>query len=160
MTIARSVSHPTNSRNEPTINFLKWIYLDVEPQFLRSYHERIKFIRNDKREGLIRSRNIGAKLAVGHFLVFLDSHCEVNVGWLEPLIQHAEEYQGAVVSPILDVIDWQSLQYRSGSNKLKGGFDWSLQYKWIAVPEEELESPSYRTNFAYRWAVNAVYVLK
>lgn len=123
--------------------------VDIEPQFLRSYHETIKFIRNEKREGLIRSRNIGAKLAAGHYLVFMDSHCEVNVGWLEPLIYQAEEHQGAVVSPVLDVIDWQSLQYRSGSKKLRGGFDWSLQYKWIAIPEEELESRNYRENFAY-----------
>ncbi|XP_037027892.1 polypeptide N-acetylgalactosaminyltransferase 16-like [Bradysia coprophila] len=122
---------------------------DVEPQFLRNYHKTIKLIRNDQREGLIRSRNIGAKLAVGHYLVFLDSHCEVNVGWLEPLIHQAEEQQGVVVSPILDVIDWQSLLYRSGSNKLRGGFDWSLQYKWIAIPEEELESRSFQESFAY-----------
>lgn len=89
-------------------------------------------------------------MANGHYLVFLDSHCEVNVGWLEPLMHKAEEYKGVVVSPILDVIEFSTLRYRSGSTKLKGGFDWSLQYKWIAVPEEELESRSYQENLSYR----------
>lgn len=107
-------------------------------------------IRNGKREGLIRSRNIAAKLARGHYLVFLDSHCEVNVGWLEPLMHRVEEFKGSVVSPILDVIDWKSLQYRSGSTRLKGGFDWSLQFKWIAVSEEELESRSFKENLLFR----------
>ena len=133
-----------------TMNTKKNQQLDIEPQFLRNYHEKIKVIRNEKREGLIRSRNIGAKQAVGHYLVFLDSHCEVNIGWLEPLMYKAEEFKGAVVSPILDVIDWKSLQYRSGSTKLKGGFDWSLQYKWIAVSEEELRSRSYRESLGYK----------
>lgn len=39
---------------------------------------KVKFYRNDKRQGLIRSRNNGAKLSVGEFLFFLDSHCEVR----------------------------------------------------------------------------------
>lgn len=39
---------------------------------------KVKFYRNDKREGLIRSRNNAAKLSVGEFLFFLDSHCEVR----------------------------------------------------------------------------------
>lgn len=106
--------------------------------------------RNIKREGLIRTRNIGARLAIGYYLVFLDSHCEVNVGWLEPLIHRVEEFRGAIVSPILDIIDWKNLQYRSGSTKLKGGFDWSLQFKWIAVPDEELENVNFQENLSYR----------
>lgn len=85
-------------------------------------------------------------------MVFLDSHCEVNAGWLEPLIHKAEDYKGAIVTPVLDVIDWKRLQYRSGSlvSRLKGGFDWHLQYKWIGVADVELESHSFQTSLAYR----------
>ncbi|XP_022213602.1 putative polypeptide N-acetylgalactosaminyltransferase 13 isoform X2 [Drosophila obscura] len=107
-------------------------------------------LRNVRRQGLIWSRNRGAEAATGHFLLFLDSHCEVNEAWLEPLLDRLALNATLAVSPLLDPIDPTTLRYSKGNELLKGGFDWSLHFHWLKrelsakeAPEQPYPSPAF-----------------
>lgn len=58
----------------------------------------VKMINTEKNEGLIRAKIFGAQHATGEVLVFLDSHCEVNERWLEPLLDRIVADRHTLVS--------------------------------------------------------------
>lgn len=76
----------------------------------------------------------------GDVLVFLDSHCEVNEMWLQPLLTPIKENPKTVVCPVIDIISADTLMY-SSSPVVRGGFNWGLHFKWDPVPLSELVGP-------------------
>ncbi|XP_055307732.1 polypeptide N-acetylgalactosaminyltransferase 1 isoform X2 [Sitodiplosis mosellana] len=99
----------------------------------------VKIVRLKHRLGLIRARLSGARLARGDVLVFLDAHCEANIGWIEPLLARIKESHKSVLVPIIDVIDAKDFHYSINGfrNFQVGGFTWNGHFDWINVPMKE-----------------------
>ncbi|XP_078057371.1 polypeptide N-acetylgalactosaminyltransferase 6-like [Mustelus asterias] len=103
----------------------------------------VKVVRQVERTGLITARLLGASVATGEVLTFLDAHCECFNGWLEPLLGRIAENCTAVVSPDITTIDLNTFEVskpvRYGRQHNRGNFDWSLSFGWEAIPSHEIE---------------------
>ncbi|CAH2224570.1 polypeptide N-acetylgalactosaminyltransferase 6 [Pelobates cultripes] len=101
----------------------------------------VKVLRQVERKGLITARLLGASVALGEVLTFLDAHCECFYGWLEPLLSRIVEDQTAVVSPDITAIDNNNFAFYKPIQDVKsyfrGNFDWSLKFGWEHIPEHE-----------------------
>ncbi|KAK1343050.1 hypothetical protein QTO34_015822, partial [Cnephaeus nilssonii] len=98
---------------------------------------KVRIVRTKKREGLIRTRLLGASMARGEVLTFLDSHCEVNVNWLPPLLNQIALNHKTIVCPMIDVIDHNHFGYEAqAGDAMRGAFDWEMYYKRIPIPPE------------------------
>lgn len=49
-------------------------------------------------------------------LIFLDAHCEATESWIEPLLARIEEDHTAVLVPIIDVIEANTLGYSTNGD--------------------------------------------
>ncbi|KAM6977961.1 polypeptide N-acetylgalactosaminyltransferase 6 [Aplochiton taeniatus] len=110
---------------------------------LDDYVRQLKIVhvlRQAERKGLITARLLGASVAKGKVLTFLDAHCECFHGWLEPLLARIVEEPTAVVSPDITTIDLNSFQFNKPVTTARahnrGNFDWSLTFGWEAIPEQ------------------------
>ena len=74
-------------------------------------------------------------------LLFLDSHCEVGVDWLEPLLSRVKADRRNVVVPIIDIINPDTFTYDAAS-VVKGGFNWGMHFKWSSMPKSYFQDPS------------------
>ena len=104
------------------------------------YRGRVRLIRNEEREGLIRSRNNGAVAARGDVVIFLDAHCEVNENWLPPLLAPIHADRRTLAVPVIDGINWDDFGinpvYARGSHS-RGIFEWGMLYKENSLPAKE-----------------------
>ena len=88
---------------------------------------RTTLLRNDQRSGLIVSRMRGARAAKAPVVIFLDAHSEVNVGWLEPLLEELRRNPKQVIQPFIDGVDNMNLAFTAPPVYYKGAFSWDLR---------------------------------
>ncbi|KAL5966248.1 Polypeptide N-acetylgalactosaminyltransferase 35A [Taenia solium] len=111
-----------------------------------SFEIQVSVIRNTVRQGLIRSRIIGANEASGEVLVFADSHIRFDKDWLKFLVLrllHFEQFKSSshllVLSPFISAFTEDGQDYPA-TDYLRGGFDWDLNFVWEPMTDEEKDN--------------------
>lgn len=107
--------------------------------YISRWSGKVRLIRNTQREGLIRTRTIGAQESRGDVVVFLDAHCEVNRNWLPPLLAPIYQDRTTMTVPFIDGVDYQTFEYRpvySPGTLFRGIFEWGMYYKETELPPD------------------------
>lgn len=123
-------------------------YLD---QVSVSYKTPIRILRSADRIGLIRARMLGAEIAKGIVLTFLDAHVEVTIGWLEPLLASIQNDRRKVVCPIIDVINDETFAYAKSFELHWGAMNWNLHFRWFPLGSSEYGTRSLNVNSSKRF---------
>ncbi|CAG4942340.1 unnamed protein product [Parnassius apollo] len=120
-------------------------YLGKELDDAVSNLEKVHILRSLERKGLVGARLIGARTATGDVLVFLDAHCEVTPGWLEPLLERAGS-DDVFICPHIDLLSEDTLAYTKSIDAHWGAFSWRLHFRWLMPSTEVMmqksENPS------------------
>ncbi|KAM4725110.1 LOW QUALITY PROTEIN: polypeptide N-acetylgalactosaminyltransferase 15-like [Anableps anableps] len=110
--------------------YLQEVLLVEDQSQQHEIHPSIQFVYTSQ----VTCRTVGAAHAIGEVLVFMD-HCECQKGWLEPLLERVAQDRSRVVSPIMDIIVWQTFQYNATQWSVRGVFDWRLDFHWESNPQ-------------------------
>uniref|UniRef100_A0A8C0P5U4 Polypeptide N-acetylgalactosaminyltransferase 9 n=1 Tax=Canis lupus familiaris TaxID=9615 RepID=A0A8C0P5U4_CANLF len=104
----------------------------------RRYPGLVKIVRNNRREGLIRARLQGWKVATAPVVGFFDAHVEFGMGWAEPALMRIQEDRRRIVLPAIDNIKYDTFevqQYASAAH----GYNWGLWCMYIIPPQDWLD---------------------
>jgi len=80
---------------------------------LKAISDKVKVLAFPERVGLMVAKTKGVQMATAPVLVFMEAHCIVNRGWLEPLLQRLVDDPKTLAMPSLDIIPERNFyQYR------------------------------------------------
>lgn len=127
------------AENLPQTLFEVIVIDDCSPDETFTILEEIKSIRlvqNEQNQGFIRSCNIGANLAKGKYLYFLNNDTQVTSGWMDELIQTFQEFPktGLVGSKLI---------YPDGKLQEAGGIIWQDGSAWNFGRFQDPQMPVY-----------------
>jgi glycosyltransferase involved in cell wall biosynthesis len=129
----------------------KLIYVDGNSppktkQYLKAQSEEKKFelIRIEKFLSPNQARNIGLSHVDTKYVVFIDNDILVKPGWLEKLVECAEETNASLVGPLcLEGSDFQTIHMVGGTSvfREKGALRWLVEKRpFMGQPLEKVKA--------------------
>eukprot|EP00730_Choanoeca_flexa_P005018 TRINITY_DN11865_c1_g3_i2.p1 TRINITY_DN11865_c1_g3~~TRINITY_DN11865_c1_g3_i2.p1 ORF type:complete len:587 (+),score=131.96 TRINITY_DN11865_c1_g3_i2:92-1852(+) len=98
---------------------------------------KTRLVRQPSRSGLVKARLRGIKEARADTFIVLDSHIEVQPGWLEPLLNNLAHHKKNMIMPQIDSINPETFKPQAGGIGCSLGFIWNLIEHGIQLQEQE-----------------------
>lgn len=98
---------------------------------------KTRLIRLPERSGLVVARLTGAKEAKAQTFTILDSHIEVQPGWLEPMMQRIAHDRTHILMPMIDGVDQETFKVVPGGIGCSLGFLWNLIEHSIPIQKQD-----------------------
>jgi polypeptide N-acetylgalactosaminyltransferase len=117
------------------------LYKPLE-RYIEKNLPKVILVHLPERSGLIKARIAGAEVATGDVIVFLDSHIEVTINWLPPLLEPIAENYRVCVCPLIDIIRYNNFEFVIQDNGARGSFNWAFMYKRLPLLPRDLLDPS------------------
>ncbi|XP_018098696.1 N-acetylgalactosaminyltransferase 7 isoform X3 [Xenopus laevis] len=123
-------------------------------EYVKQWNGLVKVFRNERREGLIQARSIGAqKSKLGQVLIYLDAHCEVGINWYAPLIAPIAKDRSPAMAGGLFAIErdyFFELGLYDPGLQIWGGENFEISYKIWQCGGKLLFTPCSRVGHIYR----------
>ncbi|XP_029922312.1 polypeptide N-acetylgalactosaminyltransferase 17-like [Myripristis murdjan] len=107
----------------------------LEEYVNKRYPGLVKIVRNQKREGLIRARIEGWKVASAEVTGFFDAHVEFTPSWAEPVLARIKEDHKRIILPSIDNIKHDTFELERYENS-GHGYNWELWCMYINPPKQ------------------------
>ncbi|KAH9524900.1 Polypeptide N-acetylgalactosaminyltransferase 10 [Bulinus truncatus] len=119
---------------------LEWLKEQLEMYIAANFpHGLVRLVRQTERQGLIKARMRGCQEAKGEVLIFFDSHMEVNVDWLPPLLAEIAKDRTVVAMATLDYIQPDTLEYKFYRDYLiRYGWNWRLGFYELYFRDDQI----------------------
>jgi len=99
---------------------------DAREKELKALSPKVQVLALPERQGLIRAKMQGVKLAKAPVIVFMEAHCIVNREWLQPLLQRLKLEPKTLAMPALDHIPQDNWEMYSRMPPGHWRFEWNL----------------------------------
>ncbi|XP_062872415.1 polypeptide N-acetylgalactosaminyltransferase 17 [Trichomycterus rosablanca] len=107
----------------------------LEEYVNKRYPGLVKIVRNQKREGLIRARIEGWRVATGEVTGFFDAHVEFTPAWAEPVLSRIKQNPKRIILPSIDNIKYDTFELERYEHS-GHGFNWELWCMYISPPKK------------------------
>lgn len=99
----------------------------------------VKLIRQPERLGIVQARLAGFKHSTGDVIVIFDSHMEVNIDWLQPLLSEIMKDRKNIALANLNYVQRDTLEYDYLPDYInRYGFDWRLVFFETYFREDQI----------------------